>query len=73
MRKVDRNNFLKRKEGAKNSNKNCFVIDYFPALRVLYNIFRELQVNVSCSERFLSIMPEPLMVCFRRSKNLNLN
>ena len=70
MRKVDRNNLLMRKEGVKNSNRNCFVIDYHPALRVLYNIFRELQVIVSWSERFLSIMPEPPMVCFRRSENL---
>jgi hypothetical protein len=59
-----------RKEGGKNSNRNCFVIDYHPALRVLYNIFRELQVIVSWSERFLSIMPELPMVCFRRSINL---
>jgi hypothetical protein len=35
------------------------VIDYYTALRVLYNIFRELQVIVSWSEKFLSIMPEP--------------
>jgi hypothetical protein len=69
VRKVDRNNLLMRKEGVKNSNRNCFVIDYNPALRVLYNIFRELQVIVSCSERFLSIMPESPMVCFRRSRN----
>ena len=59
-----------RKEGVKISNRNCFVIDYHPALRVLYNIFRELQVIVSWSERFLSIMPEPPMVCSRRSENL---
>ena len=59
-----------RKEGVKNSNRNCFVIDFHPALRVLYNIFRELQVIVSWSERFLSIMPEQPMGCFRRSKNL---
>jgi hypothetical protein len=62
---------LMRKEVVKNSNRKCFVIDYHPAwLRVLYNILRELQVIVSWSERFLSIMPEPPMVCFRRSKNL---
>ena len=70
VRKVDRNNLLMRKEGVKNSNRNCFVIDYHPALRVLYNIFRELQVIVSWYERFLSIMPEPPMVCSRRSENL---
>ena len=70
VREVDRNNLLMRKEGVKKSNRNCFVIDYHPALRVLYNIFRELQVIVNWSERFLSIIPEPPMVCFRRSKNL---
>jgi hypothetical protein len=52
VREVDRNNLLVRKEGVKNSNRNCFVIDYHPALRVLYNIFRELQVIVSWSESF---------------------
>jgi hypothetical protein len=41
--------------------------------RVLYNIFRELQIIVSWSERFLSTMPEPPMVCFRRSENLKDN
>ena len=44
VRKVDRNNLLMRKEGVKNRNRNCFVIDYHPALNALYNIFRELQV-----------------------------
>jgi hypothetical protein len=70
VRKVDRNNLLMRKVGVKNSNRNCFVIYYHPALRVLNNIFRELQVIVSWSEKFFSIMREPPMVCFRRSKNL---
>ena len=32
VRKVDRNNLLMRKEWVKNSNRNCFVIDYHPAL-----------------------------------------
>ena len=70
MRGVNRNNLLKRKEGIENSNRNCFVVDYHPALRVLYEIFRELQGIVAWSERFLYIMPEPPMVCFRRTKNL---
>ena len=34
VREVDRNNLLMRKEGVKNINRNCFVIDYHPALRV---------------------------------------
>ena len=46
------------------------MVDYHPALRALYDIFRELQVIVSWSERFLHIMSEPPMVCFRRTKNL---
>ena len=70
VREVNRNSLFKRKEGAEHSNRNCFVVDYHPALRALYNIFRELHVIVSWSERFLRIMPEPPMVCFRRAKNL---
>jgi hypothetical protein len=30
VRKVDRNNLLMWREGVKNSNRNCFVIDYDP-------------------------------------------
>ena len=70
--KPNRNSLLKRKEGEDHSNRNCFVVDYHPALRALYDIFRELHVIVSWSERFLRIMPEPPMVCFRRAKILNL-
>ena len=70
VREVNRNSLFKRKEGAEHSNRNCFVVDCHPALRALYNIFRELHVIVSWSERFLRIMPEPPMVCFRRVKNL---
>ena len=46
------------------------VIDYHPALRQLYGIFRELQNIVGLSGDFLSVMPEPPMICFRRSKSL---
>ena len=67
---VNRNNLLKRKEGIANSNRTCFAVDYHPALRVLYEIFRQLQGIVGWSERFLHIMPLPPMVCFRRTKNL---
>ena len=70
VREVNRNNLFKQKEGVEHSNRNCFVVDYHPALRALYNIFRELHVIVSWSERFLHIMPEPPMVCFRQAKNL---
>ena len=70
VRGVNRNSLLKRKDGNENSNRNCFVVDYNPALRVLYEIFRELQGIVGWSERFLQIMPEPRMVCFRCTKNL---
>ena len=70
VRGVNRNSLLKQKEGIENSDRNCFVVDYHPALRVLYEIFRELQGIVDWSERFLQIMPEPPMVCFRRTKNL---
>ena len=70
VRGVNRNSLLKRKEGIENSNRNCFVVDYHPALRILYEIFRELQGIVAWSERFLQIMPEPPMVCFRCIKNL---
>jgi hypothetical protein len=30
---IDRNNLLMRKEGVKDSNRKCFVIDYHPALK----------------------------------------
>ena len=53
VRGVNRNSLLKRKEGIENSNRNCFVVDYHAALRVLYEIFRELQGIVGWSERFL--------------------
>ena len=63
VREVNRIVCSMRKEGAEHSNRNCFVVDYHPALRALYNIFRELQIIVSWSERFLRILPEPPMVC----------
>ena len=53
VRGVNRNSLLKRKEGIENSNRNCFVVYYHPALRVFYEIFRELQGIVGWSERFL--------------------
>ena len=46
------------------------MIDYNPALGAIYDIFRELQVIASSTEMLLRIMPEPPMVCFRRTKNL---
>jgi hypothetical protein len=36
----------------------------------IYGIFRELQNIAGLSSKFLGIMPEPHMVCFRRSKKL---
>ena len=62
VRGVNRNSLLKRKEGIENSNRNCFAVDYHPALRVVYDIFRELQGVVGESERFLQMTPEPPMV-----------
>jgi hypothetical protein len=46
------------------------VADYHPALSAIYGIFRELQQIVGLSDRFLSVMPEPPMISFRRCKNL---
>ena len=62
---VNRNSLHRRKEGAEYRN-----VDYHPALRGFYDIFREMQVILSWTERFLRVTPEPPMVCFRQAKNL---
>ena len=54
----------------RDNNRGTFVIDYHPALREHYGIFRELQIIVGLSGVFLSVMPEPPMICLRRSKSL---
>ena len=54
--------FHRRKEGAGYRN-----VDYHPALRGFYDIFREMQVIVSWTERFVRVTPEPPMVSFRQA------
>jgi hypothetical protein len=74
VRFLDRSTLFKREseQTRRENNKSTFIIDYHPALREIYGIFRELQNIVGLSSKFLSVMPEPpmAMVCFRRSKNL---
>jgi hypothetical protein len=72
VRILDRSSLFKRESEQirRENNKSTFIIDYHQALRELYGIFRELQNIVGLSGKFLSVMPEPPMVCFRRSKNL---
>ena len=72
VRFLDRSALFKRgsEQTRRESNKSTFIIDYHPALREIYGIFRELQNIVGLSSKFLSVMPEPPMVCFRRSKTL---
>ena len=67
---ISRSRLFTQKESSEVKNSNCFVVDYHPAFSVLYGIFRELQQIVGLSDSFLSVMPEPPMICFRRCKNL---
>ena len=75
VRFLDRSALFKREseQSRRENNKSNFIIDYHPALREIYGIFRELQNIIGLSSKFLSVMPEPPMVCFRRSKNLKDN
>jgi hypothetical protein len=38
-------------------------VDYHTVLSALYGIFRELQQIIGLSGSFLSVMPEPPMIC----------
>ena len=67
---ISRTSLFTRKESSETKNRNCFVVDYHPALSALYGIFRELQQIVGLSDSFLSVMPEPPMISFRKCKNL---
>ena len=72
---VSRSSLFTRKESSEitTKNRNCFVVDYHSVLSALYGIFRGLQQIVGMSDKFLSIMPEPPRICFRRCKNLKDN
>ena len=75
MRLLDRSTLFNQEGGRirRENNRSIFVIDYHPALKELYGIFRELQNIVGLSGDFPSVMPEPPMMCFRRSKSLKDN
>jgi hypothetical protein len=62
---INRTSLFTRKESSETKIRNCFVVDYHPALSALYGIFRELQQIVGLSDSFLSLMPEPPMISFR--------
>ena len=70
VKEISRTSLFTRKESSETKSRNCFVVDYHPALSALYGIFRELQQIVGLSDSFLSVMPEPPMISFRRCKNL---
>ena len=67
---IGRTSLFTCKERSETKSRNCFVVDYHPALSALYGIFRELQQIVGLSDSFLSVMPEPPTISFRRCKNL---
>ena len=60
VRLLDRSILFNQHRGRirRENNRSTFVIDYHPALRQLYGIFRELQNIVGLSGDFLSVMPE---------------
>ena len=62
---VNRNSLHRRKEVAVYSN-----VDYHSALRGFYDIFRELQVIVSWTERFLRLRRSHQWCAFVRLKTL---
>ena len=72
MRLLDRSILFNQERGRnkRDNNRNTFVIDHHPALRKLFGIFRELQNIVGLPSDFLSVMPEPPIICFRRFKSL---
>jgi hypothetical protein len=61
VRLLDRSALFKRESEQirRENNKSTFIIDYHPALREIYGIFREFQNIVGLSSKFLSVMPEP--------------
>ena len=69
-REVDRCNLFDRGEKKDQSNGVNLVIDYHPALRCLYIIFKELQSLVNLSAVLSKIIPKEPMICYRRPKNL---
>ena len=69
-REVDRFNLFDRGEKNEQSNGVNLVIDYHPALRCLYGIFKELQSVVNLSAVLGKIIPKEPMICYRRPKNL---
>ena len=69
-REVDRFNLFDRGEKNKQSNGVNLVIDYHPAFRGLYGIFKELQSVVNLSAVLGKIIPKEPMICYRRPKNL---
>ena len=70
-REVDRLTLLFSTEGKKEQGNGVnLVIDYHPALRCLYGIFRELQSVVNWSDDLSKIIPKQPLICYRRPKNL---
>ena len=69
-REVDRCNLFDRGEKKEQSNGVNLVINYHPALRCLYGIFKELQSLVNLSAVLSKIIPKEPMICYRRPKNL---
>ena len=70
-REVDRLTLLFNTEGKKEQGNGVnLVIDYHPALRCLYGIFRELQSVVNWSDVLSKIIPKQPLICYRRPKNL---
>jgi hypothetical protein len=57
---ISRTSLFTRKESSETKSRNCFMVDYHPALSALHGIFRELQQIVGLSDSFLSVMPDHL-------------
>ena len=69
-KEVDRCNLFDRREKKDQSKGVNLVIDYHPALRCLYGVFKELQSLVNFSAVLSKIIPKEPMICYRRPKNL---
>ena len=67
---MDRFNLFDRGEKKEQSRGVNLVIDYYPTLRCLHGIFKELQSVVNLSAVLSKIIPKEPMICYRRPKNL---
>ena len=74
VRKVGRSDLLCRNQKHSEDKKErmALILNYLPSLLKISRILRELQVLVECSPLLESILPEPPIVSFRRSRNIKV-